>query len=275
MFANVTRYSGILRIYLQILIAYVVLLGIAQGDDRPMIAIIIDDIGYNQYPDSEVVNLPVPVTCAFLPDTPHAKKLAHEASLNGMEIMLHLPMQSMNGQKLGPGGLELDMSEKQFKTSLDASIDSLPNIRGINNHMGSLLTQHPGHMSWLMHELKMNPGMYFIDSRTTSQTVALQVAREYGIPSLKRDIFIDSVPNDQAYARKQLELAYETAKKKGYAIAIGHPFEATINAIRAMAASYSEDEIKFVTVSHLINELDRRQPQWHAYLSPSLKAAKN
>jgi len=274
MFANVTRYSGILRIYLQILIAYVVLLGIAQGDDRPMIAIIIDDIGYNQYPDSEVVNLPVPVTCAFLPDTPHAKKLAHEASLNGMEIMLHLPMQSMNGQKLGPGGLELDMSEKQFKTSLDASIDSLPNIRGINNHMGSLLTQHPGHMSWLMHELKMNPGMYFIDSRTTSQTVALQVAREYGIPSLKRDIFIDSVPNDQAYARKQLELAYETAKKKGYAIAIGHPFEATINAIREMAAS-SENKINFVTVSHLINELDRRQPQWHAYLSPSLKAAKN
>jgi len=275
MFANVTRYSGILRIYLQILIAYVVLLGTAHGDDRPMIAIIIDDIGYNLYPDSEVVNLPVPVTCAFLPDTPHAKKLAHEASLNGMEIMLHLPMQSMNGQKLGPGGLELDMSEKQFKTSLDASIDSLPNIRGINNHMGSLLTQHPGHMSWLMHELKMNPGMYFIDSRTTSQTVALQVAREYGIPSLKRDTFIDSVPNDQAYARKQLELAYETAQKKGYAIAIGHPFEATINAIREIAASYTADEIKFVTVSHLINELDRRQPQWHAYLSPSLKAAKN
>jgi len=275
MFANVTRYSGILRIYLQILIAYVFLLGTAQGDERPMIAIIIDDIGYNLYSDSEVVNLPVPVTCAFLPDTPHAKKLAHEASLNGMEIMLHLPMQSMNGQKLGPGGLELDMSEKQFKTSLDASIDSLPNIRGINNHMGSLLTQHPGHMSWLMHELKMNPGMYFIDSRTTSQTVALQVAREYGIPSLKRDIFIDSVPNDQAYARKQLELAYETAQKKGYAIAIGHPFEATINAIREIAASYTADEIKFVTVSHLINELDRRQPQWHAYLSPSLKAAKN
>jgi polysaccharide deacetylase 2 family uncharacterized protein YibQ len=274
MFANVTRYSGILRIYLQILIAYVVLLGTAQGDDRPMIAIIIDDIGYNQYPDSEVVNLPVPVTCAFLPDTPYAKKLAHEASLNGMEIMLHLPMQSMNGQKLGPGGLELDMSERQFKTSLDTSIDSLPNVRGINNHMGSLLTQHPGHMSWLMHELKMNPGMYFIDSRTTSQTVALQVAREYGIPSLKRDIFIDSIPNDEDYARKQLELAYETAQKKGYAIAIGHPFEATINAVREMAAS-SENKIHFVTVSHLINELDRRQPQWHAYLSPSLKAAKN
>ena len=126
-----------------------------------------------------------------------------------------------------------------------------------------------------MHELKMNPEMYFIDSRTTSQTVALQVAREYGIPSLKRDIFIDSVPNDEAYARKQLELARKTAEKKGYAIAIGHPFEATLNAIRDLADTYSENEIKFVTVSHLINELDRRQPKWHAYLSPSLKAAKN
>jgi polysaccharide deacetylase 2 family uncharacterized protein YibQ len=189
--------------------------------------------------------------------------------------MLHLPMASMNGQKLGPGGLELDMTESGFKESLINSIRSIPHVMGINNHMGSLLTQHPGHMAWLMHELKLHPGMYFIDSRTTTQTVALKVAREYGIPSLKRDVFIDSVPNDESYARQQLERARLVAIDKGYAIAIGHPFEATLNAIQFMADKYQNNEIKFVTVSHLINELDRRQPQWHAYLSPSLKAAKN
>ena len=189
--------------------------------------------------------------------------------------MLHLPMESMHGQNLGPGGLTLDMTEAQFKSSLSSSIESLPNVRGINNHMGSLLTQHPGHMAWLMHELKLNPAMYFIDSRTTTQTVALKLAREYGIPSLKRDVFIDSIPNDEAYAIQQLETARNVALEKGYVIAIGHPFEATLNAIRHIAQKYDNDDLRFVTISQLINELDRRQPQWHAYLSPSLKAAKN
>jgi polysaccharide deacetylase 2 family uncharacterized protein YibQ len=250
-------------------------LGTAQGDEPPMFAIIIDDIGYHHSTDAQAVELPIALTCAFLPNTPYASQLARKAYEQGKEVMLHLPMEAMHGQNLGPGGLTLDMSEAQFKSSLDSSIQSLPHVRGINNHMGSLLTQHPGHMAWLMHELKLNPSMYFIDSRTTTQTVALKLAREYGIPSLKRDVFIDSIPNDESYAIQQLEIARNVAIEKGYVIAIGHPFEATLNAIRHIASKYNNDDLRFVTISQLINELDTRQPQWHAYLSPSLKAAKN
>jgi uncharacterized protein len=241
----------------------------------PMIAIIIDDLGYHHTPDASVIDLKIPVTCAFLPDTPYSKSLALAAHERGKEIMLHMPMESMNHKALGPDGLELNMSEHEFKSSLSHSLDSIPYVQGINNHMGSLLTQHPGHMAWLMHELMGRPSLYFIDSRTTTKTVALQLAREYGVPSLKRDVFIDSKPNDEAYATSQLLQARRLAKHKGFAVAIGHPFPETLAAIKKMSQKMKGEGIRFVTVSQLISELDRRQPQWHAYLSPSLKAAKN
>jgi hypothetical protein len=241
----------------------------------PLIAVIIDDLGYHQYPDASVVDLTIPLTCAFLPDTPFSKSLAKAAHGRGKEIMLHIPMESMNHKALGPGGLDLNMTEHQFKTSLSQSLDSIPYVQGINNHMGSLLTQHPGHMAWLMHELKQRPALYFIDSRTTTKTVALQLAKEYGIPSLKRDVFLDSKPNDEHYVIGQLEQAYRLAQRKGFAIVIGHPFSETLSALEKLGPVLEQKGIRFVTVSELITELDRKQPQWHASLSPSLKAAKN
>jgi uncharacterized protein len=272
---QVKKYSRPLWPALHLLI-FLTLISSSRADEvAPMIAIIIDDLGYHHSPDASVVDLKIPVTCAFLPDTPYSKTLALAAHEHGKEIMLHVPMESMNHKALGPGGLELNMSEQQFKTSLSQSLDSIPYVQGINNHMGSLLTQHPGHMAWLMHELKGRPSLYFIDSRTTTKTVALQLAREYGVPSLKRDVFIDSKPNDEAYAAAQLSRARRLAQHKGFAIAIGHPFPETLAAINKMSRAMQDEGFRFVTVSQLITELDRRQPQWHAYLSPSLKAAKN
>lgn len=254
-----------------------ILLGLtAQADEpKPMIAIIIDDLGNHHVPDASVLELGIPLTCAFLPNTPYSKPLAKTAHERGLEIMLHVPMESMNRKALGPGGLELHMTEAAFRSSLSKSLDSIPHVQGINNHMGSLLTQHPGHMAWLMHELQFRPNLYFIDSRTTTRTVALRLAREYGIPSLKRDVFLDSKPNDEAYVAGQLEQARKLAQRQGFAIAIGHPFSETISALEKLSPKMEQEGIRFVTVSTLIQELDRRQPQWHAYLSPSLKAAKN
>jgi len=248
----------------------------AQADEpRPMLAIIIDDLGNHHSPDASLLDLGIPLTCAFLPNTPYSKPLAQTAHERGMEIMLHVPMESMNHKALGPGGLELHMTEHAFRNSLSQSLDSIPHVQGINNHMGSLLTQHPGHMAWLMHELQFRTNLYFIDSRTTTRTVALRLAREYGIPSLKRDVFLDSKPNDEAYVVGQLEQARRLAHRQGFAIAIGHPFPETISALEKFTPILEQEGIRFVTVSTLIQELDRRQPQWHAYLSPSLKAAKN
>lgn len=272
---QVKKYSRPLWPALHLLI-YLSLLTSSHADEvAPMIAIIIDDLGYHHSPDASVIDLDIPVTCAFLPDTPFSKSLAIAAHEQGKEIMLHIPMESMNHMALGPDGLELNMSEQQFKTSLSHSLDSIPYVQGINNHMGSLLTQHPGHMAWLMHELKGRPSLYFIDSRTTTKTVALKLAREYGVPSLKRDVFIDSKPNDEGYATEQLIRARKLAQHKGFAVAIGHPFPETLAAIKKMSLAMKDEGLRFVTVSQLISELDRRQPQWHAYLSPSLRAAKN
>lgn len=250
-------------------------LTIQAEEPKPMIAIIIDDLGNHHTPDASVLDLGIPLTCAFLPNTPYSKPLAKTAHERGKEIMLHVPMESMKRKALGPGGLELHMTEHAFRDSLTESLDSIPHVQGINNHMGSLLTQHPGHMAWLMHELQFRPNLYFIDSRTTTRTVALKLAREYGIPSLKRDVFLDSKPNDEAYVAGQLEQARKLAHRQGFAIAIGHPFSETISALKKLSPIMEQEGIRFVTVSTLIQELDRRQPQWHAYLSPSLKAAKN
>jgi hypothetical protein len=247
----------------------------AQANDAPLIAVIIDDLGYHKSPDDQVAAMPIPVTCAILPNTPYSRPLAISALEHGKEIIAHLPMQSTEGNPLGPGGLKMDMSERLFKMSLTDSLDSLPGVRGVNNHMGSLLTQHPGHMSWLMHELKSRQDLYFIDSRTTANTVALKIAREYNIPSLKRDVFIDSIPDDEEYALQQLDKALRIAEKKGYVIVIGHPYPATINTLVNQAPKLEDAGFKFVTVSELITELNRRQPQWLAYLSPSLRDAKN
>jgi polysaccharide deacetylase 2 family uncharacterized protein YibQ len=254
---------------------FLIALNGAHASDAPLIAVIIDDLGYHKSPDDEVATMPLPVTCAILPNTPYSKQLAKSSLENGKEVILHLPMQSTEGNPLGPGGLEMDMSERLFKMSLSGSLESLPGVSGVNNHMGSLLTQHPGHMSWLMHELKDRPDLYFIDSRTTANTVALKIAREYNIPSLRRDIFLDSIPDDEAYASEQLDKALKIAEKKGYAIVIGHPYPATLNTLKTRAPELKAAGYQFVTVSELITELNRRQPQWLAYLSPSLRDAKN
>ena len=273
---QVKKYSRPLWPALHLLIFLSLLTSSRADEVAPMIAIIIDDLGYHHSPDASVIDLDIPVTCAFLPDTPYSKSLAVAAHEQGKEIMLHIPMESLNHKALGPGGLELDMSEQQFQSSLAHSLDSIPYVQGINNHMGSLLTQHPGHMAWLMQELKgRRPSLYFIDSRTTTKTVALKLAREYGVPSLKRDVFIDSKPNDEAYATSQLLHARHVAQQNGFAVAIGHPFPETLAAIKKMSLPMKQGGIRFVTVSQLMTALDRRQPQWHAYLSPSLKAAKN
>ena len=110
--------------------------------------------------------------------------------------MLHLPMQSVEHHKHSPGTLDLHMTKSEFRTQLLASLNSVPYVRGVNNHMGSLLTRHPGHMNWLMDVLSKHGGLYFIDSKTTNKSIAAKIAIEYDIPNLSRDFFLDPDEKD-------------------------------------------------------------------------------
>lgn len=197
------------------------------------------------------MQLPGPVTYAFLPHTPYSKSMARAAYATGKEVMLHLPMQAMRANLLGPGGLTLDMSRKQFKQTLHSSLESVPHVVGLNNHMGSLLTRHPGHMKWLMEEIKQLNNLYFIDSRTTHHTVATQLAKEHQIPTRERDVFLDDDPNPDAIT-KQFARLVEKAIKYGSAVGIGHPYESTLDVLMVMLPQLEEMGIELVPASQLV-----------------------
>ena len=197
------------------------------------------------------LQLPGAITYAFLPHTPHSRNLANAAHHLNREIMLHLPMQAMGSNKLGPGGLTLNMSQAQFNQTFLSNLKAIPHVAGINNHMGSLLTRHPGHMKWLMEEIKQQGNLYFIDSRTTHHTVASQLARESKIPSRQRDVFLDDDPSPAAIT-KQFELLLKKANKFGSAIGIGHPYENTLTILSQLIPQLNNQNIKLVPVSQLV-----------------------
>ena len=135
--------------------------------EQPTISIIIDDIGYRLQDDLHSLTLPGPVAYAILPHAPHTEKMSQLAAKKNKEILLHQPMQAMEkNEYLGPGALTLNMSQEEFLQTLNININAVQNLIGINNHMGSLLTRHPGHMQWLMETMKAN-GQFYVDSLNT------------------------------------------------------------------------------------------------------------
>jgi polysaccharide deacetylase 2 family uncharacterized protein YibQ len=242
---------------------------------EPVVGIIIDDLGDRLDTGAEAVSLPGPVTCSFLPHTPYAKRLAIRAHRRGKEVMLHLPMEAVTGNRLGPGGLTLDMTHKAFVRTVRADLTSIPYARGINNHMGSLLTRHPGDMAWLMEEIATLGGLYFVDSRTTVETVALQVAHENRVPSASRDVFLDD-DRDPRAIRRQLARLLTIARTTGKGVAIGHPYPETLRVLKQIIPHLHEYGVRLVPMSVLITpQDDRRSKLWQASLSPSPLAAKS
>lgn len=220
--------------------------------DMPRIAIIIDDIGDRENEGRLAVTLPAAIACAFLPHTPFAAELAAKAHDSGKEVLLHLPLQSLAGKALGPGAITLDTGEAEFRRILQDNLDAIPHVQGVNNHMGSLLTRHPGHMTWLMQGLSANGALYFIDSYTHPDSVALAIAHENGIPAARRDVFLDNVPDRAAIAAEFARLV-KLARERGSAIGIGHPRTATLEFLAEILPRLKEEEgVELVPVSTLL-----------------------
>jgi len=217
----------------------------------PAISIIIDDLGEQLTTGERAVALPGDITYAFLPHTSHTRLLAELAHRHDKEIMLHMPMQAVGENELGEGGLTLDMSRQRFIEALIESINAVPHISGINNHMGSLLTQHPGHMHWLMEALQQRNDLFFVDSRTTDRTVAYQIATEYEIPRINRNIFLDNVRSELEIS-KQFEQLVALAKRNGTAVAIGHPYPETIAFLEKVLPTLEQRGIELIRTSNII-----------------------
>ncbi|MDH3343563.1 MAG: divergent polysaccharide deacetylase family protein [Gammaproteobacteria bacterium] len=214
-------------------------------------SIIIDDLGNNYEHGQTIINFPAAITLAILPQTQFASRLATQAHHNNKEVMLHLPLQSVEYHKSSPGTLKLHMTHKQFKQHLKENIASVPYISGINSHMGSLLTQHPGHMDWLMAEVSNLENLYFIDSLTSNKSVISEAANNHQVPNLTRDVFLDPDFKPETI-RKQFDRFIEITKKKGYAIAIAHPHPTTLSFLKQNLKKLAENGIEIVPVSKLL-----------------------
>jgi hypothetical protein len=222
------------------------------AEDRPRIAIIIDDLGYELAAGRRAVNLPGPVACAVLPLTPRAADLAQAAHSAGKEVLLHLPLQSdTDGEMPEPGAILLDTTRAEFARSFAASIESVPFAIGVNSHRGSLLTRHPGHMAWLMEEIKARGDLLFVDSYTTHRSVALRLARENGIRSARRDVFLDNDRDSNSIAR-EFERLKRLASLRGLAIGIGHPYPETLDFLEQALPRLGAEGFELINVSDYV-----------------------
>ncbi|WP_151702182.1 divergent polysaccharide deacetylase family protein [Nitrincola alkalilacustris] len=218
----------------------------------PRFVLIIDDIGDNLELGKAAVTLPGPLTYAVLPHSPFGKHLAELANEQGKGVMLHAPMANTQNFPLGPGGLYLTQSQDELKDTLRAGLDSVPHARGLNNHMGSLLTQNRRPMTWVM-EVIQERNLFFVDSKTTALSVAGRVAREHQVPFLIRDVFLDHEITE-AFIHQQFELAIRVAQEKGSVVVIGHPYRETVDYLRSNLSRLDELGIQQLTVSAMLHQ---------------------
>jgi len=214
------------------------------------VAIIIDDIGYSLKQGLRSARFPAPLTLAILPHTPNGLALAELGFEEGKAIMLHAPMSNVKQSQLDPGGLTADMAEEEFIRILRANIDAVPHIIGINNHMGSYLTQLSEPMNWLMNELKRQL-LFFVDSRTSADSQAWEIAQQHGLSSHKRDVFLDHERNHESI-EKQFERMVQLAKQRGSALAIGHPYPETLAVLEREIPRLRRQGIELVSIEQLL-----------------------
>ncbi|KZN67938.1 divergent polysaccharide deacetylase family protein [Pseudoalteromonas luteoviolacea] len=219
------------------------------------IAIVIDDIGNHQR-DLAFLSLPGQLTYAVLPHTPFSQHFAYHAAKQNKEIILHIPMQALNGKALGPGGLTLDMPKWQLQRTLGHALASLPHVKGVNNHMGSALTQYDEPMKWTMEVLKKR-ALYFLDSRTTPYSQAQKMANLYGVDNIARHVFLD---NELQFEQLQSQLVAlkAIAQEQGYAIGIAHPYPETQQFLLQALQDLAAEGFELVPLSTLLENRHMR-----------------
>lgn len=228
----------------------------------PKIAIIIDDVGMDVARSRQVAGFPAALTLSVLPYAPQAARLAAKGRARGHEIMIHMPMEAMDGKlDTGPVAIREGQGREERFAQLDKALSTFGGYVGLNNHMGSRMTANAEAMNQVMEWLR-DKGLLFVDSRTTAASVAAKAAAEHGVPFAERHVFLDDSP-DPAKIRGALEHLEDVARRRGAAVAIGHPRETTIEALRAWLPDVEKKGFQLVPVSAAVSGL--------GVVSPDLK----
>lgn len=218
------------------------------GDSK--VSIIIDDMGYHEKVGRALLALPYSITFSFLPHAPFTAELVEIAYQTDKTILLHLPMQPKGSEwDPGHGALLLSQDHEQQKELLEQNLAMVSYATGINNHMGSLYTEHDKPMLTLLEEIKKRE-LFFVDSFTTANSVGYDLAKSLGINTTRRHVFLDNVSSVEKICT-QLEKLVITAEQRGEAVGIGHPKQETFDALEKCMPFY-EKRVEFVGVSELV-----------------------
>lgn len=214
------------------------------------IAVIIDDLGYSEKLASDALAFEQPIALSILPNTPFASDIARAAVASGKEVLIHLPMQATVPAAEEPAVLRASDSPATIRQLVEEALRQIPDAVGVNNHMGSALTANPEMMARLMPILHDHQ-LFFVDSRTSADTVAAQSAQQADLRQASRSVFLDN-NLEPAQITASVGRLLSTARLQGSALAIGHPHDVTFKALRELEASLPEDLI-WVSVNELID----------------------
>jgi polysaccharide deacetylase 2 family uncharacterized protein YibQ len=222
-----------------------------QKTGKPMVAIIIDDMGYQLGPAKELLDLDLNLSFAVLPNSVHAKKVAAMIKAKGRDLMMHLPMEPKGYPDKNPGqnALLMSMEPAEIERLTKLNLEMVPGAVGVNNHMGSAYTENPVALEPALRVIKAK-GLFFLDSITTSKSQAYALSRQLGLKCIRRDVFLDHDHNPDVIM-DMVTLLVRRAEKRGWAIAIGHPIPSTITVLKEISQSL-QTQVEVVPVSRLI-----------------------
>lgn len=221
-------------------------------DEKPHVAIIIDDVGYHRVMANRLIGLGPELTLSILPGSPHADEILATARLMGMEVMIHMPMEPREYPDIdpGPGALLTGMTPAALMRRLNANLDAVPGAVGVNNHMGSRLTARYAQMYQILSVLRRR-SLFFIDSGTSGESVCRGPARLLQIPFARRDVFLDHDPTADA-VRRQVRLLVRMARLHGEAVGIGHPHGVTVEVLSEMM-DWLRETVRLVPASRIVH----------------------
>ncbi len=225
--------------------------GDAAPDAAPRLYVVIDDVGNTLNDLDPYLSLSLPLTFAVLPQLDYSREAARRIAAAGQETILHLPMEAQSGKHPGPGTIFVDDPPEQVSRTLEANFKSVPGAKGMNNHMGSRATADEKTMERTL-AFAQERGLFFLDSRTTADTVVVDVAARLDVPVLERHVFLDN-EREAAAIRAALYQGVDLAKRRGYAILIGHATDGELaEVLRQEVQSLKQAGIVFDHLSRLI-----------------------
>jgi polysaccharide deacetylase 2 family uncharacterized protein YibQ len=222
---------------------------------RGAVALVIDDAGHNIHELLPLLKFPGPLTLAVLPGLEYSTDALKAIKAAGKDSILHQPMEALGGNDPGPDAVYTWMDEKTIRAQITKNIDNLAGVRGINNHMGSKATSDPRVMNIVLSELKSRK-MFFLDSRTSADTVGRKVAADMQLPFLERSVFLDNTQEKEAIMHAFRE-GLKIAEKEGSVVMIGHVWTHELADVLLEVYPQALDEgFEFLSVMDLLDEVD-------------------